>query len=277
MVFPLQQMSIREHAELEIHFGARIIHRQGRFWRRVRPFFYRPVHGVEPVTEVVVPPPGAWLGGYQYAVADVQRANSTLNFVMLDQLRTYSLENLGHRRRNLIRQASRHFHVRRVENLDELKNQGYLAYRSFYERTRYSYRTDRLIKEKFDAWAETLFCHPKAILLGGYCSTGLMAVSCSYWIENSLNYTTFYAETGCLRRNIGEVMLHELRLIAAAEPGIREILIRPYRGGESMDQYYLLRGGKVVRKPARLELSRLGHALLSRLRPADYALLTGQA
>jgi len=276
MGFPLQQMSIQEHAELEIQFGTPLIHRHGRYWRRVRPFFYRPLHGVEPIAEAVVRSPCAWPGSFQYAVADAQRANSTINFIMLDQLQTYSLESLGHRRRNLIRQAARHFHVRRLDDLDELKNQGYLAYRSFYERTRYSYRSDRLVKEKFDEWAETLFRHPKAILLGGFGPAGLVAVSCSYWIKNTLNYATFYAETGCLRQNIGEVMLHELRLIAAGEPGIREILIRPYRGGESMDQYYLLRGAKIVRKPARLELNRFSLALLRRLKPAEYALLTGQ-
>ena len=44
-----------------------------------------------------------------------------------------------------------------------------------------------------------------------------------------------------------------------------------------MDQYYLLRGAKIVRKPARLELNRFSLALLRRLKPAEYALLTGQS
>jgi len=275
--FPLQQMSIRERAELEMQFGTRIIERKGHYWRRVRPFFYRPLHCLEPMEERTVVPPCQWPGAYQYAMSDTSRANSTLNFIMLDNLAEYSLESLSRRHRHAIKQASRRFEVRRIGDLDELKADGYKAYCSFFERTRYAYQSDRVAQEKFARWAETLFCNPKAILLGGYGPTGLIAVSCSYWLMETLVYTTSYAGSEALRQNAGEAMYHGLRILAAGQPGIREILLRPARKGGSIDQYYLLRGAKLVRKPARLELSRFGHVLLKKFRPTEYSLLTGAA
>ena len=277
MDFQLQQMSIPEYARLSTQLGGTIVERDGIYWRRVRPFFYRPLHSVEPIEAESFAPPSHWFGGYQHAVADARQANSTLNFIMLDSLRDYGLSSLSHRRRHLITQAARRFQVRQIESLSELKEQGYRAYCSFFERTRYAYRSDRVERSRFGQWADHLFRQPKVLLLGGYGASGLTAISASYWIKDTLNYMTFYAETESLRLNIGEAMFHELRLTAARHPGIREIMIRPYKGGESMDQYYLLRGGKVVRKPARLALHPVGHAVLRKFRPAEYSLLMGSA
>ena len=268
-------MSVPEFAELSARFGAKIVERNGVYWRQVRPFFYRPLHSVEPLDDRALVAPLRWPGGFQYAVAAGRPANSTLNFIMLDRLQEYSLGSIGHRRRHLIKQAAGRFAVRRIENLEELKERGHKAYLSFFERTQYAYRSDRVERNRFAQWAETLFRHPKAILLGAYGEGGLTAVSCSFWIKDTLLYTTFYAETESLRRNVGEVMFHELRMAAAGIPAIREIMIRPYKGGESMDQYYLIRGGKVVRMPARLELNRFTLAAIRRFMPGEHALLTG--
>jgi hypothetical protein len=269
-------MSVQEFAVLSARFGAKIIERDGVYWRRVRPFFYRPLHSSEALDGSGLVPPVRWPAGYQYATAGGRPANSTLNFIILDRLQEYSLDAIGHRRRHLIKQAAGRFAVRRIENLEELQTQGYKAYLSFFQRTRYGYRSDRVQRSRFAEWAGILFRHPKVILLGAYGEEGLTAVSCSYWVNDSLLYTTFYAETESLRRNVGEVMFHELRLAAARIPAIREVMIRPYKGGESMDQYYLLRGGKIVRKPARLEVNRFALAAIRRIMPGEHALLTGE-
>ena len=272
---PIHLMTSREFAALASKFGAVIVERDGRPWRRVRPFFYRPLLSVEPVTEPVARP-CRWPGGYQYVVTDPGRANSTLNFILLERPRDYDLGGLSHRRRNLIRRAAAQFTVRRIDNLAEFKERGHQAYRSFFQRTKYRYKTDRNNPERFAAWATSIFHQPKVLLLGGYGAEGLVAFSCSYLVEGTLFYNTFVAESASLRRNVGEVMLHELRRRAAVEPRVKQILIRHYNGGGPMDQYYLLRGGTLVRKPARLELSSPMRVALQRLAPRLYSRLSGR-
>jgi hypothetical protein len=78
-----------------------------------------------------------------------------------------------------------------------------------------------------------------------------------------------------LRKNVGELLFHELRMLAAGEMGIRDIFVRPYQGGNSLDQYYLLRDCKLVRKPAFLEMPSVTRSLLRRLMPQKYAQLCG--
>lgn len=276
MELPLQQMSVREFAETQAQFGVKVVGQNGQFWRRVRPFFYRPILPVAGYDGSAVHPPCRWPGGYQYVVSDGQPANSTMNFLMLDHLQEYSLYRLGHKRRHLITQAARRFHVRPIRDLRELKEQGYKAFLSFYERTGYSYKSERRNRASFDHWAETIFRHPKAILLGGFGPDGLAAVSCSYWVDQTLVYATLFCETEALRRNVGELLFHELRQLAAQQPKIAEIFLRAYQGGNRHDRYYLLRGCKLVKKPARLEMPSPAKALLKWFLPGRHALLCGE-
>src|SRR5207253_1903171 len=97
-----------------------------------------------------------------------ERANSTMNFIMLDQPQTYSLDSLLHKRRQMVRRAAQDFHVKPLVDPAELKAHGHRVYLSFYERTRYHYKSDRQNKAVFDRWVDTLFSTPKTILLGGY-------------------------------------------------------------------------------------------------------------
>jgi hypothetical protein len=176
----------------------------------------------------------------------------------------------------LIRQAARKFQVRPVSDLQEFKDRGFHAYRSFYERTGYAYGTERKSENTFHQWAETVFNHPKVILLGGYGPAGLAGVSRSYWVDHTMVYATLFCETNAMRQNLGELMFHELRVLASQQPQIREIYVRNYQGGNSLDQYYLLRGCKLVAKPARLEVPVGARTVIRWLLPRQHALLDGQ-
>ena len=47
---PLQSISLTDYAEILTLFGAKIIKKNGRYWRQVRPLFYRPILPVENLT-----------------------------------------------------------------------------------------------------------------------------------------------------------------------------------------------------------------------------------
>lgn len=276
MDFPLHPLSPTEYAAVERGLGAKVLERHGIFWRQVRPFFFRPVLPTQEFSAPEISRPFGWPNGFQFALADGATANSQMNFLMLDGLRDYSGEQLGRRRKQLVRSASQLFQVRPLRNLREFQEQGFRAYRSFYNRTGYTHRADRKDEKTFHAWAEKVFSHPKVILLGGYGADGLVGVSRSYLVDGTLVYATLFCETDALKKNLGELMFHELRLLAASDPRIAEIFVRHYQNGNSLDQFYLLRGCKLVSKPARLVLPAGIGAGIKFFLPRQHALLTGK-
>jgi hypothetical protein len=269
-------MTPAEYAAVERELGAKVVERGGVFWRQVRPFFYRPVLPTQEFSTAQISRPFSWPNGFQFALTDQPAANSQVNFIMLDGLREYSPDQLGRRRKQLVRAASQIFQVRPLRDLREFKEQGYRAYRSFYDRTGYAHRADRKDEKTFHGWAEKVFSHPKAILLGGYGAEGLLGVSRSYLVGKTLVYATLFCETEALKKNIGELMFHELRMLAAGDARIAEIYVRNYQAGNSLDQYYLLRGCKLVSKPAHLVLPAGIGAAVKIFLPRQHAMLTGK-
>lgn len=275
MDLTLQQMSLPEYAELQQRLGVKIIYRNGTYWRRVRAFFYRPLLPVEEVAPLASPPV-SWPNSFQYVIANGQPANSTMNFLMLDGLPEYSLNSLNHKRRSLIKKAAQQFAIRPLLETNEIKQHGHDIYLSFLQRTGYAYKSDRKNRAVFDQWVDTLFENKKAILLGGYGADGLEAIFSGYWVNHYLVYATVICATEALKKNIGELMFHEVRLLAAQQPAIREIFVRSYQGGNSLDEYYLHRDCRLVRKPACLATPPMVQGLMRWVMPRKYAALHGE-
>jgi len=274
---PWRCMSEERYAALEQRFGAKVRKVGGVWWRRIRPCFYRPLLPFEALDEAVLQRPCWWPGGYQYALADAQRANSTINFLIYDELDTYSLETLSHCRRRQIRRAAGHFQIRPITDVAELKAHGYAVYLSFYQRTRYAYKSERICRAGFDRWADVLGEFPEAIVLGAYGTGGLAAIGVAYWVKTSLIYASVFSATDALQKNVAALLLHELRRRSAQQPGIARIIARRYQGGNSLDKFYLDRGCKLLRAPARLVVNPVMGALIRWALPRAFARLTGAA
>jgi hypothetical protein len=183
---------------------------------------------------------------------------------------------LEHKRRQLINKAGKHFTVKPIEDAAAFKEQGFLAYSSFYRRTGYSYKSDRKSRADYARWVDAVLQFPKVLVLGGYDPAGgLRAVSISSWVGHSLNCTSFFCDTPALEMGMGESILHSLRETVSRIPGIREVLVRRYQGGNGMDRYYILRGAKLVHKPACVRLQPTTKWLLKLLFPAKYSRLMG--
>jgi hypothetical protein len=114
------------------------------------------------------------------------------------------------------------------------------------------------------------------MLWGGYGESGLVAVSISYLVDQTLIYATFFSDTEALQKGVGELMFHKIREVAAQHPDIREVLLRQYQGGNNRDKYYIQRGCKFVRKPANLNLSTLARLVLRSCFSKQYAALCGR-
>ena len=180
---------------------------------------------------------------------------------------------MSHNRRRLIKSAAKKMEVRPIRDLPELQTQGYAAYRAFYHRTRYNYLASRRREADFRQWAAAQLQDPRATVLGAYKGGKLEAVSVAFWVRDTLVYASHFSGVEALREGASELLFHALREAVAGTPGIAQILVRRYQGGNGMDQYYLMRGAKLIHKPARLQLNPLVRLGLWICRPRQYALL----
>jgi len=272
-----QEMAAGEFAAFEQLLDPHIVLRNDVYWRQVRPFFYRPLLPFrELVPAAVKPPPLARLGGFQHAVPPGERANSCLNLLLFENAEAYSLEQLDYNRKRQVKQAAKQFVIRPVADVREFKEQAYPVYLSFYERTHYQHGAQRQNRAFFFQWAEDLFQLPKVVILGGYRKGMLEGVSVSLLVEETLCYAMFFCNSESLRAGLSDLMLHTVRDAAAQSRRVKQIFSGMYKGGNGLDDFYLLRGCQVVRKPALLNVNPLAAFFLKHFLSRYYAHMRGE-
>jgi len=278
MTFPWQRMTIGEFADFERILNPGVVQANGIYWRRVRPMFYRSLLPFQEYDPALVKPPAmAWFGGFQHTVPPGEIANSFLNLLMFEEAGTYSLDSLDYQRRRQVKLAAKQFTIRPITDKEEFKEKAYPVYRSFYERTQYQYGSQRTKQDFFSRWTDALFQIPKLVALGGYRNGVLGGVSLSLLLEDTLYYAIFFCDTESLRSQLSGLMLHSLREWAAECKCARQIFagLCKNEGGKGVDDFYLQRGCKLVKKPALLQINPLTAFLLRRFLPGEYDRLIG--
>ena len=267
---------MEELAGFEGILGQRIIPANGMYWRRVRPCFYRPLLQFQEYQPGLVKPSAmALLGGFQHAVLPEEKANSCLNLLMFEDAEAYSLDCLDYNRKRQAKLAAKQFVIQPITDINEFKQKAYPVYLSFYERTRYQYGSQRRKEPCFSRWADGLFRISNLVILGGYRNGELGGVSVSLLVEDTLCYATFFCNAESLRLGLSDLMLHFVREAVAEGQCAKQIFAGLYKGGKGLDDFYLLRGCKLVRKPALLHLNPLAAFFLKCFLPEQYARLRG--
>lgn len=279
MTFPWQRMTIEEFASFERRQGERIHQINGIYWRRVRPLFYRPLLPYQEYPpQSVSGPLAAFFGGFQHAVPPHERTNSFLNLLIFENPKAYSLGDLDRHERREIKRAAEDFTVSLVTDVNEFKVQAYRVYLSFYERTKYGYKSERRYEGNFSKWADSLFQNPKVIVLSAYKKNReLGAIGVWHLVEDTLVYSTFFCEAESLKMHATGFMLHTMREAVAGCQAIKQIFIGNYKYTtvKGVDDFYLARGCKLVRKTAFLHINPLTAFFLKRFLPEQYARLRG--
>ncbi|MGB6546693.1 MAG: hypothetical protein WA871_05640 [Candidatus Acidiferrales bacterium] len=274
---PITNMSHEDFAALERTQGAHIREVDGVYWRRVRPFFYRPLFQFQEFSPSAVrAPAAARLGCYQFAVPNGHAANSHLNLLMFEDAPKYSIASLDQNRKRQVRLGIKALTIREISDPAELKEGGHPAYLSFFERTRYEYKSDRRDKSVFARWVDDQFRFPGNIILGAYRGSELAAVGISQVVGDTLVYSTFFAGDIGLKHCAADLMLHTVREQAAALPCVRQIFAGMYKGGNGPDSSLVLRGCKIVRKPAILRVNPAAALFLRLCLPGRNAKLLGK-
>ena len=261
-----------DYASFEAGQGEGIVCHKGIQWRRVRPFFYRPLLPVQVFDPGLSGPALARLGGMQYAVANQAAANSKLNLLVFENASEYSVDKLDRFERRDIRRALKTFRVNQILDASEFKREGFAVYRSFFKRTGYRYKTERRTESGFATWAEAVFNRPNPpLVLGAFRQGTLAAVAMGYQVDSTFLYFSFFCDTDSLKLHVTGLMLHAMRQTATA-CGANEIFIGLRT--KSSD-FYIGRGCSVRAQPAKLVLNPIARLVIRRYLPRTFTALSG--
>lgn len=273
----LQPITFDEFAALEAANGGRMIRRSGIYWKVVRPFFYQPlIPWAEYPHASLRGPTAAVLGGWQHVVPAHEPSNSSLRFLAFSGLRDYGLDSLDYNRRRQLKIAMRRFTVREMVDREELSRLGYPVYLDFYARTDYDYYTSRTQEPTYAAWSNRLFDCQKLLILGAFDGNQLVAISVSYLFGSSLSYMTFFSTTDAQKSFISDLMLHQVREFAAERQEVTTLIATRYKGGSSLDRFYLMRGAEIVVKPSYLTINPLASLALKLFFPKRAVAVWGE-
>jgi hypothetical protein len=269
-------MTMDEYAEFEAGNGSEVFKIDGVWWKSVRPFFYQPLFPLHEFAPFAKRPPlAALLGGFQHLVPDPGNANSQKNFFVWENVRQYSIGRINHQFRNNIQRGMKFYSIREVATREEFVAAGHPVYLSFYERTRYGYKKERVDKGNFAGWAANLYRFPKIKKLGAYRGGELAALDISYQLEDVVMEATSFSRTEDLKYHVLDVMAHALREGAAASPGIRLIMRGSVTGEKRIDESKVRRGCTILSKPAYYQMNLFADLLLRSFMKNQYVKLLG--
>jgi hypothetical protein len=275
--FRWHKFTAAEFAGSERDQGQAIVTLNAIHWRRVRPFFYRPHLPFQEFHPTVVTPPLlSHFGGCQFAVPPGVTPNSLLNVLLFENAGAYSLAALDAKRRWEVRSAAKVFSIREIADVNAFKEEAFPIYLSFYERTEYGYKKERLDPVWFARWAESLF-RTKCLILGAFANEKLEAICVCRCVEDTVLYSTAFCSAQSLRQNVNSLLLHSVRQSVASQGQASRVFVGMYKFGAArgVDDFYLLRGCSLVRMPAVLRVNPLVRAFLRAFLPGVLAKLFG--
>ncbi|MCS7089707.1 MAG: hypothetical protein RMN51_01670 [Verrucomicrobiota bacterium] len=264
-----QCISRAEYAELESRLGARVLWRDGIAWRRVKPFFWRPVFPYEVILPgAAVKPPFGKCSIYQHLVESAAVANTWVRYVVFRDVREYDIAQLGRSHRKHLQKGLEHFEIRPIEDYTRFVEEAWPVYVDFYLRTRYEYRRDRCRLGVFQKWAKPLFECPGVLVLGAFASTGLYGVDISYWVEQYVIAGPTFCRTEALPCRVSDALLHSLRETVARLNGVKAIWMGSVVRKHGINDFKLERGAVVEKMPAYCKMPSVFFKALKTLWPS---------
>jgi hypothetical protein len=248
-------MSGERYAALELLSGVRIIKQGDVFWRRVRPFFYRPLFPFCRYDRTSIGKSFRKLVACQYAIWEGQSNNSFLNLIIYEDIRSYDGEKL-HRgpAKNLSFAIEHGLRVQRLFDERDFCVQGYQAYLSFYERTKYRFANHRTDRKGFEHWARTLFRFPEVVVLGAFLGSTLVGFGVACAVEGAVIIKSAVHSDLGLQLRSPDLLLHLWRLAARNDSGV-DMIYDSAMTTPGIDEFKRRRGAVVVALPAHLQAS----------------------
>lgn len=271
-------MAIDEYAAYETVNGYKLIKQHGVWWRRVRPFYYRPLFPFQEIDpKTLTAQIGLMWGGYQHVVPPACRGNSYMNFLVFDVVQGYSEKFLSRNHRKNLRKAQKRLQIEPVADAESLRREGHRIYLSSLNRTGYTWNANLKHRAGFERWIDGIFAMPKVLILGAYAKSRIVAFSMSCLVEDVVICSTLLECDEALSLRAAELTIHVTRGIAANSPSARFVFMGSHGQKRSLDYFKVSRGCRLIAKPAFLRINPITKAFLRIARKTDYAKLTGMS
>jgi hypothetical protein len=194
------EMTEERYAAFERATAMTVVQCESTWWTQVRPYFYRPLLPFKTYDSRKMRQEFDRMGGYQHGVQAGEPHNSYLNPIIFDDLRNYDAESLRKGARGCLKKAlNENLTVRRLTDVEEFWEQGYPAYLSFFNRTRYHFDTSRREKAGFRRWAQRVFQFPEAVVLGAFRGEQLVSFEISCRVGDALIIKTVVHSDAALK------------------------------------------------------------------------------
>jgi hypothetical protein len=254
------------YAAFELATAIKVVKIRDIWWQQVRPFLFRPLLPYKQYDSKIINGLTG-RGILQFGVVEGQKHNSYLNPIVFDDIRKYEMAKLRYSAQKHIKKALKNnLTVSRITDEDEFVRKGYPTYLSFYQRTRYGFDTSRRTPEGFARWGHSLFQFPEAVVLGAFAGDELLSFEISCLVETTLILKTLVNSDKALKLGAPDLLLHAFRTSCRDTPHIHSIYDSMLGQVSGINDYYLIRGARVLAVPAMLSVPA---PLLSLLRKAN--------
>ena len=246
----IKSISIDHYANYELEIGEKIFKYGNIWWRKLREGFYRPIlpylnYNIDSIRV----PKWFYIGGYQFSIDDSVRANSRINYFVFKDTSNYTKNNLKYNIRRQINIGNKNLNIHEIDKKDFLLD-GYETYVSFYNRTQYGWKKERLDKNYFENWSDILFSEKNFLRLGAYFQDKLVGIVIVVIVERVAIVMSSFSHTDYLKYYVYDVLLHEIRNIIRSISSIEFIYYGNYCYNKGLDESKSIRGASLISSPA---------------------------
>jgi hypothetical protein len=269
-------MSEEEFARVEEDSGNTVSLRNGIWWRKVRPFFFRPLLPFKPCRPEELKGAFGRFTATQHAVDPDRPFNSHFNILIWDRLQEYSLASVSrHTRAKISKAMDNRVVLNRVTDPGPFVREAFPVYQSFFSRTRYGFRSERKDRTGFDSWARKLLRHPKLMVLAATRGNKLISVYISCRVGDWVVLKAAINSEAALDLHAPDLAIHHYREQASRIPEIRFLADSFFQEHDGVNTFKIRRGARVAAFPAMLRIPAAAGALIRNFRKRDYRQLVG--
>jgi hypothetical protein len=248
-------MTVDRYAALERATGIKVVKVGDIWWQQVRPFLYRPLLPFRKYDLKKTEDGFAGIGAFQYGVEDGQPSNSYLNPIVFDEPHNYDLKMLRYNVQKHVKKALKNgVTVSRIVDEKEFCESAYPCYVSFYERTKYAFDASRRQKDGFSRWAHALFQFHEMVVLGAFAGRELVSFEIGCLVEDTFILKTLVNSDKALKLGAPDLLLHTYRTGVCEQPNINTIYDSMLGQSSGINEYYIVRGARVLALPAFLHM-----------------------
>lgn len=272
----LPVLSEAEAAARARELGREVVLHRGRWWMRVVPGFYQPVHLLARLRPDEATRPTLKCWGLRASLAPdfAASANGSIPVHVLPDPRGYDIGRLAPSQRRKLRKHAAEFDIVALDRPDILLEQGYLIMREAHARNA---RVPLPERRQFERWAVSYFSPRRGLVLAALRHDRLLAFNTNSAVDGVAYGDTAYANAEGRRYALTTCLFHAFATVVSRCPSVDTLVDGLYaRENHGLCHFKHALGLRVAHLPAQVWFARPAASLLRYARPHAYYRLTGR-